>query len=240
MFKMFRLLPLLTVCVGLSTANLGAQETGHYRAFALGTSVETVTTLAQRGTAPVQTTSERPALIQTMLWRPPYVSPNIMPAPAVRDPVKQIVFSFYDNQLYRMVVDYDSDRTRGMTSSDFVDALSAVYGPTHVTTGGTTAGLRVDGETNAPRVIGQWDAQDASVVAYQEVDLYTGPAGLRFKLVVSSPRLEALNRVAAVESARQNELEAPQREVDRQRKQAADEQAAQEKARTENKAAFRP
>jgi hypothetical protein len=34
--------------------------------------------------------------------------------------VKQIVFSFYDDQLSKMVVDYEQDRTAGMTDADLI------------------------------------------------------------------------------------------------------------------------
>ena len=127
-----------------------------------------------------------------------------------------------------------------MGSADFVDALSAVYGPTHLPPVRPAAGRGLASEANTARVIGQWTDQDVSVAAYQEADFYSGPTGLRFKLIVASPRIEALSRTAAAQAARQDEREAPQREVDRLKKQAADEKAAQEKARVDNKAAFRP
>ena len=38
------------------------------------------------------------------------------------------MFSFYNDQLFRIVVDYSHDRTEGMTQADMIEALSDVYG----------------------------------------------------------------------------------------------------------------
>ena len=43
------------------------------------------------------------------------------------DPVQDVVFSFYNDQLFRIVVNYDSDRTLGLTDTDLIEALSAVW-----------------------------------------------------------------------------------------------------------------
>ena len=61
-----------------------------------------------------------------------------------------------------------------------------------------------------------------------------------FRLVVADTRLENLARTATTTAVRLNTEEAPQREIARQKKEAAASAAAQEKAKTENKAQFRP
>jgi len=38
--------------------------------------------------------------------------------------VKETAFSFYNHQLSKMVVDYDRDRTAGLSDADIVDAIS--------------------------------------------------------------------------------------------------------------------
>lgn len=238
MFPPARLLPTLMLFFVVASVHPVAQAPGAYRQYVLGSSVQAVTALARTGVAPVQTSVQRPALIQTMVWRRPYLSTDSQPA--LRDPVKQVEFSFYDDQLFRMVVDYESDRTRGLTAADFIDALSAVYGPVQP---GFTRTPAVRGSEDADatgRLIGQWSEQDLSVLAYQDADFYTGPGGSRFKLIVTSSRLSGLSRTAILESAKQDQREAPQREIDRARKQSDDDRVAQEKARSENKAAFKP
>jgi hypothetical protein len=59
-------------------------------------------------------------------------------------------------------------------------------------------------------------------------------------MVVFSKRLDALARLAIVEAIRRDEQEAPQREVERQKKEAQENHATEEKARLANKANFRP
>ncbi len=55
-----------------------------------------------------------------------------------------------------------------------------------------------------------------------------------------STRLENLARTASAAAVRLDKDEAPQREIDRQKNEASDLAAAQEKAKTENKAQFKP
>ncbi len=61
-----------------------------------------------------------------------------------------------------------------------------------------------------------------------------------YRLVVTSIRLENLARQASATAVRMDAAEAPQRELARQKKEAEDSLTAQEKAKTENKAQFRP
>ena len=42
--------------------------------------------------------------------------------------MQQIGFSFYNDQLFRLVIDYDRDRTEGMTAADMIEAISSAYG----------------------------------------------------------------------------------------------------------------
>jgi transposase len=66
---------------------------------------------------------ERPAVIQELAWQVPYMrsSPGA-------ESVKDILFNFYNGELFRMVVTYDPDRIAGMTAEDTVEAVSAHYG----------------------------------------------------------------------------------------------------------------
>ena len=45
------------------------------------------------------------------------------------DAVARVTFGFYNDQLFRIVVDYDRLRTEGMTEADMVGAISETYGP---------------------------------------------------------------------------------------------------------------
>lgn len=225
------------VAVVLLTAEFHAEGVTSYREFALGASVQTVTALTKFDPAQVRTNHQRPSLIQTIEWRLPYA----MPADAAaKNPAQSIEFNFYDDQLYRIAVQYDPERTRGMTAADIVGALVVVYGPVSsaTTRNGALSGL--DGELDAGRVIGQWAHLENRIVAYQQTNLYSSPDGSRYTLILTSPRLAALSRSAIAQAQRLDEREAPQREIDRRKKELADEQALQEQSRTTNKAAFTP
>jgi hypothetical protein len=58
-------------------------------------------------------------------------------------------------------------------------------------------------------------------------------------MLVFSKQLDALARAAIVEAIRLDEQEAPQREIERQKKQDEENRAVQEKARLVNKVGFR-
>ncbi len=69
---------------------------------------------------------QRPAIIEELEWRPQSflrTSPQ-----AQGDPLKDVLFSFYNGELFRMVVNYDPDKTQGLTNDDMVSAISATYG----------------------------------------------------------------------------------------------------------------
>ena len=73
----------------------------------------------------VTTSHQRPARIEELAWNPERFSG----ASGDIDPVQQVLFSFYNGQLFRMVVDYDNQRTEGMSVSDIIEAMSVHYGP---------------------------------------------------------------------------------------------------------------
>jgi hypothetical protein len=60
-----------------------------------------------------------------------------------------------------------------------------------------------------------------------------------FGMLVFSKQLDALARAAIVEAIRLDEQEAPQRDIERQKKQDEENRAVQEKARLVNKVGFR-
>jgi hypothetical protein len=151
------------------------------------------------------------------------------------DPVEKIVFSFYNDRLFRLAVDYDKERTEGMTAADMVAALSATYG----------APLKRTGRV-PPRVVSRLEAESGAVLARwgdaeQLVALYRSSMyGTSFRLIVTESRLDDLARKAEAQAIRLDLQEAPGREIERQNKELEDGRAAKEKARVANKAAFRP
>jgi hypothetical protein len=216
----------------LSTHALQAQDRSRYRDFQLGGDLATVSALTRIAASDAKTIHLRPAVIQELEWRPGYFDRGSITKQT--DTVKQIVFRFYNDQLSTMVVDYDHDRTAGMTDIDMIEAISTEYGPPSKTPVKNTGAVvsRVEAESGTP--VARWGDADYSVV------LYRGSYRSAFRLIVTSPRLEALTRTADAQAILLDEREAPQREIARQKKEAEDTRVAQEKARIVNKAAFRP
>jgi hypothetical protein len=215
----------------LSTAFLQGQGRSRYRDFQLGGDLPSISSLTGVAVSEAKTVHLRPAMMQELRWQRPYSSSD--PTIPQTEPVKQIVFSFYNDQLSKMVVDYDRDRTAGMTDADLIDAISTEYGP--LLKPGVRSGRgvvsQVDEESGTP--IARWAGADYSVALYRA---YTSD----FRLIVASPRLEALARTADVQATRLDDREAPRREIARQKKETEDARASQEKSRIANKAAFRP
>jgi hypothetical protein len=120
-----------TCAVGLVllTHGVDGQAVAQYRNFELGVNVAAVSVLTGVATSEAKTIHERPAVLQDLEWRPSRWTTSSALLPST-DPVQQIAFSFYNDRLFRIVVDYDRDRTEGMTDADMVEALSAVYGAT--------------------------------------------------------------------------------------------------------------
>src|ERR1700730_163938 len=117
---------ILCLSVLLVTASaLRGQEFSKYRTFSLGTSLGTVLKHTDQKLADVNVTHSRPSLFQELTWRPrnpPGSSPG-------SDSVEQILFSFYNGELYKISVTYDQSSTEGLTAEDLVKSISAKYGP---------------------------------------------------------------------------------------------------------------
>jgi hypothetical protein len=216
----------------LLTYGVEGQGVAQYRNFALGSNVAAVATLTGAPASDAKTIHQQPAVLQDLEWRPSrWISGS---ASASTDPVDQIVFSFYNDQLFRVVVTYAQDRTAGMTNADMVEAISAVYGtPATRPSGAVRVTPRVEPEQGSP--LGRWGDGRYAVVLYRSWSYGEG-----FRLIVTESTLDDLARKAAIEAARLDEKDAPRLEFARQKQERDDRRAALDKARTANKAVFRP
>ncbi|MDR3700520.1 MAG: hypothetical protein P4L56_12830 [Candidatus Sulfopaludibacter sp.] len=204
-----------------------AEDLSKYRNFQLGMNVSTVAGLAGTSASQVKTIHSRPELIQELTWRPQ--PPG---ASSQAEPAKQVVFSFYDGELYGIAVTYDRYETEGMTAADFVEALSAKYGDATVPVVPTKLAPRGYGEPDD--VLAQW--QDSQY----RFSLTRSSFGSTYSLVGVLKRLEAPVQVAIIESKRLDDKEAPQREAARVSKYNDAERVRLEQARLLNKPKFRP
>ena len=220
----------LVIAVGLILgAQLAfAQDMSRYRAYALQSSLESVLAASGARTADAKTLHERPATIQQLEWRAPYVSSR----DTLADPVRAITFTFYNDALYQVVVNYDRERTEGLTDSDIVESVSAAYGR-------PVASART--RTSAPAeafpdsiVLARWETPESLLT------LVRGSYTSEFQLILISKPLSARARNAVREAIRLDAIEAPRREAEQRKKEVSNASAARDKTRIANKAAFRP
>jgi hypothetical protein len=101
-----------------------AADLSTYRGFQLGMSLSAAVKHSGMNISEVTTTHQRPALIQELVWNPQRFSGTA----GEMDSVQQVVLSFYSGQLFRMVVDYDNQKTEGRSVHDMIEAVSARYG----------------------------------------------------------------------------------------------------------------
>jgi hypothetical protein len=223
---------LLGLALILSAAPLHSQDRPQYRDFVLGSRLSAVTTQVKASASEATVVHERPALIQQLQWRQPYFIAGSNETQT--DPVEQIAFSFYNDQLYRLVIDYDRQRTKGMTDADMVRALSEAYGPAAKPTSRATQAAATGIGFAAGVPISRWGTDDYSVV------LLRASFGEGFQVVVTSSALDALARTADAQAQRQDQREAPERAIAQQKKAAEEARLSLEATRTTNNAAFRP
>ena len=218
--------------VVLSTPLTHAQDLSRYREFQFGMNVVAVAKQADVKPSEARVIHQRPAVIQELEWRPR----RFLASSPQEDPVKEILFSFYNGELFRMLVNYDLHKTEGLTDEDMVEAISAKYGI--ATRPATKITLLLSSSfhvyNDSEQVIARWENSQYSF------NLFRSSYQPAFGMLVISKPLDGVARAAIVEAIRLDEQEAPQREIDRQKKQDEEVRAAQEKARPVNKVNFRP
>jgi len=225
-----RIFALSIAWLAISSSAVSAQDLSKYRDFQLGMSVAAV---AQQSGIPsdARVLHQRPELIQELMWQPP---PGLGPSPS-GDSVRKILFSFYNGELFRIVINYDWDKTEGLTVEDMVEAVSAAYGHAMLPMLPATPILALSRvHADSDRIMAHWEDAQSSI------DLFQPSYASTFGLVVLSKRLDALAQSASVEAASLDEQNAPRRAIDRRQKQEDDDHARQQKARLVNKAIFRP
>src|SRR5712664_2427866 len=222
--KTMRCSILCFVVLLLTAPLLPAQDLSKYRDFSLGMSLPELSN--QVDLRPLQTKriQKRPSVIQEMTCWPRNASDYSLQA----DSVWQIFFSFYNGELFRILVTYDRDATHGLTAEDMVQAISTRYG----------TATRPAGEISFPtnelyrstqKVIARWEDSQYSINLVRSRFLNS------FALIMFSKRLNA-QADAAIESMKLEGQEDPQKEIDRQKKETDDLEAARQK----NRKIFRP
>jgi hypothetical protein len=213
----------------LSVQLASAQDMSRYRAYALESSLDAVIATSGARGADAKTLHQRPATIQELQWRAPYVSSG----DTLADPVREIAFTFYNDALYQVVVNYDRDRTEGLTNKDILDALSATYGVPALASARTRTSPPAEAFPDGI-VLARWETAESLVTLIRASDTP------EFQLILVSKPLSMRARSAIREAIRLDAIEAPRRESQQRKKAAGDASAARDKTRVTNKAAFRP
>jgi hypothetical protein len=212
---------------GLVSAATADGDLSRYRSFQFGTDLQTIAGQITTSASQAKVIQSRPALIQELEWRPQGLGPSNQ-----IESVKEVVFSFYKNELYRIVITYDRYEIEGLTAEDLVDGVSMMYGP--------ASRVAVPVRT-APSPNGD---QDELIAVWQDpehrFELIRSAFGPSFRLTGVLKNLEAPVQTAIDEAKRLDDQEAPQREA---RQTAREEDARRvnlDKARILNKPRFRP
>jgi len=220
MFSLF----LVFVSLIAATPILHAQDLSKYREFVLGANLTTVLRLTNQKLTDVNQTPGISPMVQELTWWPPSASGS----PYRSDSVEQILFSFYNGELYKISVTYDQNSTEGLTGEDMVKSISEKYGPP---------------TTISPDIAANWnshyEAREKSVATWEDsersLNLVRSSFSSRFGLIIYTKRVNTGVQLAIAEAARVEKLEAPAREAERQKKQTDD----RELARQKNQKSFR-
>jgi hypothetical protein len=197
-----------------------------YRGFQFGTDLAAVARQAEVSDSQAKVIHRRPALMQELEWRPQGLG-----TAHPDEPANDVVFSFYNGQLYRVAVTYDRFKVEGMTTEDIVEAVSTMYGPAGLLAAPVKLGTD---PYNQDEVVARW--QD-SQYSFELIRSSYGPG---FRLVGVIKRLDALAQAAVATAKLLDDQEAPEREAARAAAEAAAAKVKLEKARLANKARFRP
>ena len=202
---------LLIVVILLSIPQVHAQDLSKYRNFSFGTTVADLSKQIDQKPANAALVHERPALIQELTWWPPQPYSSVRPA----EPVDQILFSFYNGALYRMLVTYENSATKGLNDEDMIRVISAKYG---LATRPVAA--LVNFPTNpsyhaTEKVIARWEDSQYSLNLFR-----SSPD--TFALVMFTKQLDAQAGISIAESVKLEQQEAPLKEAARVKKDSDD------------------
>jgi len=209
----------------LSAPLIHGQDLSKYRNFSFGMSLVELSNQVDSQPLRTKLIHKRPAVIQEVTWWPRESSRSSLQA----EPVWQVLFTFHNGELYRMLVTYDRRATDGLTAEDMVEAISAQYGTA------TRPDAQISFPTNelygsTEKVIARWEDSQYSVNLFRSSFLNS------FGLVMFSKRLDTQVRAALAESIRLEDQGDPQKEIEHQKKVADNLEVARQK----NRKSFRP
>jgi len=202
---------LMIIVILLSISQVHAQDLSTYRNFSFGMTVADLCKQVNQNPATAAVLHERPALIQELTFWPTQPYSSLQKA----EPLEQILFSFYNGALYRMLMTYNTSATKGLTDEDMIRVVSAKYG---VATRPVAAVVNFPTQPSykaTEKVIARWEDLQYSVNLFRS-------SGDNFAIVMFKKQLDAQAGVSIAESVKLEQEEAPQKEAARAKKDAAD------------------
>jgi hypothetical protein len=197
-----------------------------YRGVSIGDSVGTAVASLGMTASDITVLHSRPSLVQQLTWRPnQFFTGRTGPS----DAVAEMVLTFHNGRLARLVATYEREKTAGLTNVDLRDSFTTVYGPSMLVP--TATGPASPGQ---PDIIGQWGDGETLVVVWREV--YPP----RVKVTVSSVVGNRLMQDAVASGVRLDAIEAPTRDIVRRVNDDLTQRRRAEQSRIDNKAAFKP
>src|SRR5579862_3070611 len=194
----------ITIAILLSTPRIHAQDLSRYRNFSFGTTVSDISKQIDQTAANAAVLHEHPAMIQQLTWLPPQPYESSGPA----EPVDQILFSFYNGALYRMLVTYEDSATKGLTDQDMIRVVSAKYGVATRPVA-TVVNFPMNPSYKATeKVIARWEDSQYSLDLFRSY-------GDTFAIVMFTKQLDAQAGISIADSVKLEQQEAPQKEAAR-------------------------
>ena len=202
---------LAAVVILLSTSPVHAQDLSKYRNFSFGMTVADVAKQIDQKPSNAAVLHQDPALIQELSWLPPQPYGSGRPA----EPVDEILFSFYNGALYRMLLTYEDSATKGLTDDDMIRIVSAKYGMATRPLATVVAFPMNPSYKASEKVIARWEDSQYSLNLFRS---YVNT----FAVVMFAKDVDAQAASSIAESVKVEEREAPQKEAARVKKTADD------------------
>ncbi len=204
----------------LSAPVIHGQDLSKYRNFTFGMSLVELSNQADPKPLHTKLVHKRPALIQEVTWWPREPSSSSLQA----EPVRQVLFTFHNGELYRILVTYDRHATEGLSAEDMIQAISVQYGTA------TRPDVQISFPTNelyrsTEKVIARWEDSQYSINLFRSTFLNS------FGLVMFSKQSAAQAEAAIAESPKLEGQEDPQKEIERQKREVDNLEAARQKNR---------
>jgi len=213
----------------LLTPLIYAQDLASYRDFQFGMSLVSVAKQTGMEPSAAKMLHQRPALIQELWW-----TDSLGRSSFQTDPVRDIIFGFYSDKLYKIVITYDQLRTEGLTNEDSVKAISAKYGAATNPIATIIIFSSAEVYNNCEKVFARWEDSQYSF------NLFHYSYRPTYGMIAFSKPLDSLAQASIMESFRLDKEEELQQEVERREKEDAENRIAKEKTRAINKANICP